>query len=98
MVSSRGWEPEPCADASRARVGQVSPLATSRAAALPALRAWVPPWADPGFFAFLEEAPLPKVALEALPPRPFSLEALKRRVALEGFGLRFMERLKGRAG
>ncbi|BBL81285.1 hypothetical protein TthAA37_00720 [Thermus thermophilus] len=60
--------------------------------------AWVPPWADPGFFAFLEEAPLPKVALEALPPRPFSLEALKRRVALEGFGLRFMERLKGRAG
>ena len=60
--------------------------------------AWVPPWADPGFFAFLEEAPLPKVALEALLPRPFSLEALKRRVALEGFGLRFMERLKGRAG
>lgn len=46
--------------------------------------AWVPPWADPGFFAFLEEAPLPKVALEALLPRPFSLEALKRRVALEG--------------
>ena len=42
--------------------------------------------------------PLPKVALEALLPRPFSLEALKRRVALEGFGLRFMERLKGRAG
>ncbi|GGM92868.1 hypothetical protein GCM10007092_02560 [Thermus composti] len=57
--------------------------------------AWVPPWADGDFFAFLGEAPLPKVALEAVHPRPFFLEALKRRVVEEGFGLRFMERLKG---
>lgn len=33
--------------------------------------AWVPPWADPGFFAFLEEAPLPKVALGPSFPGPF---------------------------
>lgn len=57
--------------------------------------AFVPPWADADFFAFLEAAPLPKVALEPLSPRPFDLEALRRRVREEGFALALMERLRG---
>ncbi len=56
--------------------------------------AWVPPWADPGFFALLEEAPLFKRALEALTPRPFDLEALRRRAREEALGLFIMESLR----
>ncbi|WP_347240551.1 hypothetical protein [Thermus sp.] len=56
--------------------------------------AWVPPWADPDFFAFLEEAPLPRVALEPLGPRPLDLEALRRRAGEEALGLFIMESLR----
>ncbi len=57
--------------------------------------AWVPPWADEAFFALLEEASLPKRALEVLEPRPFNLEALRQRAEEEAFGLWFLERLRG---
>lgn len=57
--------------------------------------AWVPPWADEAFFAFLEAASLPKVALEAVARRPFDLVGLLRRSEEEALGLRIMERLRG---
>lgn len=57
--------------------------------------AWVPPWADAAFFAFLSEAPWPKVNLDGVAPRPFDLEALRRRAREEGFGLLLLERLSG---
>jgi hypothetical protein len=56
--------------------------------------AWVPPWVDPAFFAFLESAPLPKEALEPLAPRPFDLEALRSRAREEALGLFIMETLR----
>ncbi|WP_019550596.1 hypothetical protein [Thermus scotoductus] len=57
--------------------------------------AWVPPWADGDFFAFLGKAPLPKVTLEAVARRPFDLVGLLRRSEEEALGLRIMERLRG---
>ncbi|MCH1927432.1 hypothetical protein L6232_21770, partial [Shewanella sp. C31] len=57
--------------------------------------AWVPPWADAAFFALLEEAPLPKVGLDPLRPRPLDLAALERRAREEAFGLAFLESLRG---
>ncbi|WP_243093897.1 hypothetical protein [Thermus thalpophilus] len=56
--------------------------------------AWVPPWVDPSFFAFLEAAPLPKEALEAVEPRELDVEALKGRVREEGLGLWIMDALR----
>ena len=56
--------------------------------------AWVPPWVDPAFFAFLEAAPLPKEALEPLAPRPLDLEALRSRAREEALGLFIMETLR----
>jgi hypothetical protein len=56
--------------------------------------AWVPPWVDPAFFAFLESAPLPKEALEPLAPRPLDLEALRSRAREEALGLFIMETLR----
>ncbi len=55
--------------------------------------AWVPPWAERGFFELLRTAPLPKVALEPVEPRALDLEALRRRVEEEALGLWIMERL-----
>ncbi|WP_038048724.1 hypothetical protein [Thermus caliditerrae] len=57
--------------------------------------AWVPPWADPDFFAFLEQAPLPKRPLEEVLPRPFHLETLQARVREERLGLWIMDALRG---
>ncbi len=56
--------------------------------------AWVPPWTDPGFFAFLQAAPLPQEALEPLAPRPFDLESLRTRAREEALGLFIMETLR----
>lgn len=56
--------------------------------------AWVPPWVDPAFFAFLESAPLSKEALEPLAPRPLDLEGLRSRAREEALGLFIMETLR----
>ncbi|WP_114313057.1 hypothetical protein [Thermus caldifontis] len=90
-----GWEPEPLVPVERARDpgGPVEGL--FHKAFLCRSGAWVPPWADGAFFAFLEEAPLPKRALEPVKRRPFDLEGLRRRAREEAFGLRFLERLRG---
>ncbi|MCS6869222.1 hypothetical protein [Thermus sp.] len=56
--------------------------------------AWVPPWADAAFFAFLAAAPLPKVPLEPVAPRAWDLEGLRRRVAEEALGLWIMDALR----
>ncbi len=57
--------------------------------------AFVPPWNDGAFLAFLEACPLPKVALEPTPRRALDLEALGRRAQEEALGLWILEGLRG---
>jgi hypothetical protein len=87
-------EPEPQVPLER-RVDEGGPVLGVDRIFLARSGAWVPPWADGAFFAFLASAPWPKVNLDGVAPRPFDLEALRRRAQEEALGLRVMERLLG---